>query len=135
MKFVTEAQLRAELSRVWDMHDAMKAEITELRAFKAACEGQEPVAMVDDDGIINVTRYTYKPGNMFYLHPDPEAAQLRILVKELESEVELQHRKDELLYHGVTHASALVRIAELESENEILKGEVEYWKSRFEMTL
>ena len=28
-----------------------------------------------------------------------------------------------------------IRIQELECENEILKGEIEYWKSRFEMPL
>ena len=140
---------RDELERV-------EKELTELRAFKAACEKQEAVAMVDEDGIIIVTAYTYKPGDVFYIKPDPEAAQLRVKaeemesafvqcstvldgaerwIEELEQKVELQQRKDELLYHGVTHASALVRIAELESENEILKGEIEYWKTRYQMSL
>jgi predicted nuclease with TOPRIM domain len=36
-------------------------------------------------------------------------------VQELEQQIELQQRKDALLYHGVTHAHALARIAELEA--------------------
>ena len=98
-------------------------EIIELRAFKAACEEQEAMAELDDGfyhcpkcGVVDAkdhvrsddTWCTYDAKwiqGPFYIHPDPESTQLRI------------------------------RIQELESENEILKGEIDYWKTRYEMPL
>ena len=40
MRFATEAQLRAELSKLWDMHDALKAELTRLRAENEALRSE-----------------------------------------------------------------------------------------------
>lgn len=69
-------------------------ELSSLRAFKAACEGQEAVAeVVDVYGLVwigsgpiapIVRRNNIKVGSLLYPRPDPAAAQLRMRVKELE---------------------------------------------------
>lgn len=68
------------------------AELTELRAFKAACEGQKPVAVVTDvyglvwygSGPIApiVRRNNIKVGAPLYANQDPEAAHLRMRIAE-----------------------------------------------------
>jgi hypothetical protein len=73
---------RDELERV-------EKELTELRAFKQACEEHDAVAMVDEGGIIIVTAYTYKPGDVLYIKPDPEAAKLRLQVAKLTEQRDL----------------------------------------------
>lgn len=92
-----------KLSEVIDQRDAMQAELAELRAFKAACEGQGAVAELDDGffhchecGVVATKYHGRGDGNWcsheakwvqgpFYLHPDPEAAQLRQQVAKLTS--------------------------------------------------
>jgi len=77
------------------------SELASLRAFKVACEGQEvagyfylhPYGMwvpqfEDNDGLTPL-----------FLHPDPEAAQLRIRVKELEGR----------LVSSVNHEAVMIR--------------------------
>jgi hypothetical protein len=85
-------------------HDLVAAldELTELRAFKRACEQQGAVVELDDGfyhcpkcGIVAAKDHGRSDGawcgydakwvqGPFYVHPDPEAASLRMRVKELE---------------------------------------------------
>lgn len=74
-----------------------QAELASLRAFKAACEGQKPVAVVTDvyglvwygSGPIApiVRRNNIKVGAPLYANPDPEAAQLRMRIADLERQL------------------------------------------------
>ena len=71
------------------------AELTELRAFKQACEGQGAAAFRNwhsefadwhyDNADGRVAGPSFEP---LYLHPDPEAAQLRMRIAELEAQLE-----------------------------------------------
>jgi hypothetical protein len=79
---------------------ALESELTELRAFKQACEGQEAVASQFQDykgewhGFIDQRHYENTiadgswPIRKLYEYPDPEAAQLRMRIQELERENE-----------------------------------------------
>jgi hypothetical protein len=62
--------------------EALDKELLELRAFKAACEGQEAVAVAD--GSFN---HQCAQGVFLYEHPDPQAAELRMRVAELEAQL------------------------------------------------
>lgn len=113
MDYATETQLRNELSRVWELHDAMKNELTSLRAFKAACEGQDAVhyrAVLEASqqkmnlaplvaGFAKLTaaqQFVAEKKDfggwdyaieLLYLHPDPKAAQLRMRIADIEREL------------------------------------------------
>lgn len=70
-------------------------EIERLRAFKEACEGQEPslFAEFEVDGTFageasGFPEILEEPIPL-YLHPDPEAAQLRQQIAELEAQLDL----------------------------------------------
>jgi len=71
----------------------MGSELTELRAFKAACEKQEAVAEVYSrcvsgfTDVIDLTRAKLNRKEKLYRHQDPEAAKLRLRVKELEAQI------------------------------------------------
>jgi len=91
-------------------------EFIELRAFKDACEKQEVVAMVDEDGIIIVTAYTYKPGDVFYIKPDPEAAKLRMRVQELEAFAK---------FSETNCAELLEKNGQLATENQALRAKAQ----------
>jgi hypothetical protein len=73
---------RDELERV-------EKELTELRAFKAACEGQGAVATIQTCGSRHSVSWSdrgiagFDGGTLLYPHPDPEAAQLRVQVAKL----------------------------------------------------
>jgi len=80
----------------WEMtdYDKEQKELTELRAFKEACEGQEATwysYRINDhwDGFSGEAppEDSYDEGTLIalYVHPDPEAANLRRRVKELEA--------------------------------------------------
>ena len=81
-----------------------QAELTELRAFKAACEGQDEVAEVYGQcvsgftDVIDLTREKLNRGEKLYRHPDPGAARLRLRVKGLEAFAEFSEANcDELM--------------------------------------
>jgi hypothetical protein len=67
----------------------MGSELTELRAFKAACEKQEAVAEVYSrcvsgfTDVIDLTREKLNRKEKLYRHQDPEAAKLRLQVAKL----------------------------------------------------
>ena len=74
---------------------ALNDELTELRAFKAACEGQEPIVYCCQ-GAINAFRHKHASvvGGFasglipLYTNPDPEASNLRMQVAKLEAQLE-----------------------------------------------
>ena len=94
---------------------AMAEELTSLRAFKAACEGQKPVAWQYE---LKAGEYTFakkryldevyapRPVPLYY-HPDPEAAQLRMRVEELNGTIGRQCYEN---------ATLQVRVKELEAQ-------------------
>lgn len=75
----------------------LQPELTSLRAFKAACDGQKPVAVVTDvyglvwygSGPIApiVRRNNIAIGTHLYANPDHEAAQLRMRIADLERQL------------------------------------------------
>jgi len=97
-----------------------QAKLTDLRAFKAACEGQEAVAIVGE--LCHVSKLDavargYPVGGFLYYHPDPEAARLRMRVKELEQKcVDLQNWADHFEYELSTRdqqIDALMKTVEI----------------------
>jgi len=127
---------------------AARDELTSLRAFKAACESQGVAAIVhewrndgpcglNDRAGVDVNLLVDLPaGSTLYSHPDPEAAQLRIRVKELEQkwlgeqatnlriEAELEELNAELATRDQQVAEACAKAAEAETKvaRECLAG-------------
>jgi hypothetical protein len=83
-------------SQIYEYQTAIK-ELRELRAFKAACEGQEAVAQVYGrcvsgfTDVIDLNRYSNEKlrKEKLYRYPDPEAAQLRVQVAKLTEQRDL----------------------------------------------
>jgi len=107
---------------------AARDELTSLRAFKAACERQEAVAEVYRYGKDSAGRAWHgihwydhaldvPTKTKLYLHPDPEAASLRMQVKELEQEYlkalkEKQYENNELQYQVAQLATSDQQVTE-----------------------
>jgi hypothetical protein len=77
-------------AEIADIIQHQQAELAELRAFKAACEEQEAVGWVDREKLKSSMAYATafkatESQSPLYLHPAPEAAQLRIKAEEMES--------------------------------------------------
>jgi len=108
-------------------HDMLMDELTELRAFKQACEKQEAVAWrfkwsgledkhqpTFDVGLPSENSVEYaNSGNgcvieYAYIHPDPEAASLRLAV---------QHERDVAEAYKAEADSLLMRVEELENSS------------------